>query len=72
MPATFKPDTETQKDQLLELKKINASLPNTDAQENQLEELKKLNVHILLYDKVIVGIAVATLIISIIIAIMES
>jgi hypothetical protein len=69
MVETFKPDTETQKKQLLELKKIHASLPDTGAQENQLEELKKLNIHILLYDKIIVGIAVATLILSLFLAI---
>jgi len=44
-------------------------LPDTGAQENQLEELKKLNIHILLYDKIIVGIAVATLILSLFLAI---
>lgn len=65
------PDVETQENQLEELKKLNASLPNIETHENQLEELKKLNVHILLYDKIIVGIGVATLIISILLAIKE-
>lgn len=62
---------ETQKSQLTELKKLNASLPNIETHENQLEELKKLNVHLLRYDKIIVGISIVTLIISILVAIKE-
>lgn len=65
------PDVETQESQLEELKKLNASLPDLETHENQLEELKKLNVHILLYDKIIVGIGIITLIISILVAIKE-
>jgi hypothetical protein len=62
-------DAETQESQLTELKKLNASLPGIETHENQLEELKKLNVHALRYDKIIIGIGIATLIISILVAI---
>lgn len=65
MNETPEPGAKIQKDQLTELKKITASLPDVETHESQLEELKKLNVHLLWYDKIIVGIGIATLIISI-------